>query len=331
MQKGTVLVTGGAGYIGSHIVLALLDAGCEVVVVDDLSTGSRNLLPEAATCIEADCADANAMDAVFARHDIQAVVHAAASTSVPESVAMPQKYYANNVTASLNLIDCALNHRVERLVFSSSSAVYGAAAGALGEDALLQPLSPYGRSKLMTEMMLRDISSASGLRCVCLRYFNVCGADGNLRTGDPKADSGGLIKRVLQCALGERASLEIFGTDYQTPDGTAVRDYIHVSDIARANVLALEYAQGQPDDKAFSAFNLGLGQGTSIRQIVQTVEKVAGVSLETFDRPRRPGDPDLSLADTSLARSELGFVPEFDSLDQLISDALAWERKLRSS
>ena len=319
-----VLITGAAGYIGSHIALALLDDGHDVVVLDNLSSGFRDLVPAEATFVGGDYGDEAVLDAVFSRFAIGAVIHAGASISVPESVAQPVSYYHNNVTSSLSLLRACLQHNVAHFVFSSSASVYGASDAPTLDEALTpEPTSPYGASKMMVEQMLSDIANATSLRYVAFRYFNVAGADAGLRSGDLK-DSGELVKTTMLCATGARPGMEICGTDYPTADGTAVRDYIHVSDIAVAHTAALDYLEKGGNN---AVFNLGLGRGFSVREVISAVEHATGTTITTKEALRRPGDPPTSIADTRRIRNALGFVPKYDDLEAIIATAVAWERE----
>lgn len=285
----TVLVTGGAGYIGSHMVLKLADAGEEVIVVDNLTTGFDWAIDHRATIVLGNAGDMDLVGAVIAQHDVTEIVHFAGSIVVPESVSNPLKYYANNTATSRNLIEAAVKGGVKHIVFSSTAAVYGMTGlEPVAEDAQLNPMSPYGRSKLMTEMMLADVAEAHPLTYGALRYFNVAGADPGKRSGQSSPTATHLIKVACQAALGQRPFMEIFGTDYPTPDGTCVRDYIHVSDLVEAHALLLEYLR---KGGASTTLNCGYGQGYSVRQVVDTVRKVSGVGFEAKESPRRAGDP----------------------------------------
>lgn len=323
MQKtNTVLVTGGAGYIGSHIVLALLDNGYQVVVIDDLSNGFKELVVDSVPLIQHDFADQAALNKIFSQFNIDTVIHAAARTSVPESTEHPSLYYQNNVISSFHLICNCIQHNIKTFIFSSSSAVYGKADTAINEAHKLAPISPYGLSKLMTEQMLHDIAKENGIASISLRYFNVVGADPHLRAGDMKESSGSLINRILQCISGDINSVNIFGNDYVTNDGTAVRDYIHVSDIAQAHVCAIKYAQRYNNH---SVFNLGLGKGHSVQEIITKVAQLSGVTIQIQHQARRAGDPIYVVADMQRTQKDLGFSPQYD-LDKIITDALAWKK-----
>ena len=322
----TVLVTGGAGYIGSHVVHGLIEQGEYVIVLDNLSSGFRESVAEQATLIVGDTGDAGLVSGLIAEHGVNAIMHFAASTVVPESVAKPVAYYTNNTVNSLALIDAAIRGGVRHFVFSSTAAVYGNPATQLvAEDASPQPMSPYGTSKLMTEMMLRDAAAASGLTYAVLRYFNVAGADPQLRTGQSTQAATHLIKVAVQAAVGIRGGMEIYGTDYPTPDGTCVRDYIHVCDLVSAHIKALDYLSG---GGASVTLNCGYGHGYSVREIIDAVRRVSGSNFAATPRPRRAGDPIAIVADSRLLRQLLSWVPAYDDLDTIVGHALAWERKL---
>src|ERR1700757_395706 len=324
----TILVTGGAGYIGSHVVHGLLDQKQRVIVLDNLSTGFREAVAEQATLVIGDVGDAELVSRLIAEQGINAVMHFAASTVVPESVANPVAYYRNNTVNSLALVDAAIRGGVKHFVFSSTAAVYGNPATPLvAEDVPPQPMSPYGTSKLMTEMMLRDAAAASGLSYVVLRYFNVAGADPLLRTGQSTRAATHLIKVAAQAALGIRKGMEIFGTDYPTPDGTCVRDYIHVCDLVSAHIKALDHLRG---GGASVTLNCGYGHGYSVREIVEAVRRVSGSDFTVTPRSRRSGDPAAIVADSRLLRELLAWSPAYDDLDTIVGHALAWERKLKS-
>jgi UDP-glucose 4-epimerase len=323
----TILVTGGAGYIGSHVVHGLLDQKQRVIVLDNLSTGFREAVAEQATLVIGDVGDAELVSRLIAEQGINAVMHFAASTVVPESVAKPVAYYRNNTVNSLALVDAAIRGGVTHFVFSSTAAVYGNPVTQLvAEDVPPQPMSPYGTSKLMTEMMLRDAALASGLSYVVLRYFNVAGADPLLRTGQSTRAATHLIKVAAQAALGIRNGMEIFGTDYPTPDGTCIRDYIHVCDLVGAHIKALDHLRG---GGASVTLNCGYGHGYSVREIVEAVRRVSGSDFAATPRSRRAGDPAAIVADSRLLRGLLAWSPAFDDLDTIVGHALAWERKLK--
>ncbi|MBB4018666.1 UDP-glucose 4-epimerase [Chelatococcus caeni] len=322
----TVLVTGGAGYIGSHMVLALRDAGREVVVLDNLSTGFRWAVHPEAAVVEGDCGDEALLGKVIREHGVDAIVHFAGSIVVPDSVADPLGYYLNNTVRSRALIAAAVANGVPRFLFSSTAAVYGdAKESPIVETAPLDPVSPYGTSKLMTEMMLRDTARAHPLKYVALRYFNVAGADPAGRSGQSSPRATHLIKVATQAALGERTHLDVFGTDYPTPDGTCLRDYIHVSDLARAHVLALDHLAAGGES---AVFNCGYGRGYSVLEVIEAVKRVSGVDFPVNHAPRRAGDPAALVAGAGRIRETLGWKPELDDLDTIVAHALAWERNL---
>lgn len=322
----TILVTGGAGYIGSHLVLDLCERGETVWVLDDLSTGRRALLPPQVRLIEGDVGDAALLARVFEEAAIDTVLHFAGSIIVPESHADPLKYYRNNTAASRTLIEACVVAGIRRFIFSSTAAVYGNPAEVpISEAAAQQPISPYGASKMMTELMLRDVGAAHGLASICLRYFNVAGADPKGRSGQCSPQATHLIKVAAQAALGLRPRLEIFGTDYPTPDGTCVRDYIHVTDLARAHALALDHLR---DGGESAVLNCGYGTGFSVREVIQAVRRVHGASFDVVESPRRPGDPAQLVADPAEIRARLGWRPDLDDLDTIVAQALDWERRL---
>ncbi len=322
----TVLVTGGAGYIGSHFVLALLDRGEVPVVLDDLSTGNRSAVPDGVAFVEGDVADADLVRSTIERHRVDAVAHFAAKIVVPESVAAPLVYYRANTCKTRTLLDSVVGAGVERFIFSSTAAVYGDVSGEpVGEDAPLAPQSPYGRSKLMSEWMLRDCGPAYGLRSVILRYFNVAGADPAGRAGQSFAEGTHLIKVALQTALGRRPHMDIFGTDFPTRDGTGLRDYIHVADLADAHLRALDHLRGGGESLVL---NCGYGSGVSVLEVVEAVRRASGADLQARFAPRRPGDPAAVIANSDRIRERLGWRPAHDDLDAMIAQALAWERRL---
>ena len=324
----TVLVTGGAGYIGSHMVHELVDRGEQVVVVDNFSTGFRWAVPPDVPLVEAETGDGDLMRSVMERHGVDAIIHFAASVVVPESVSQPLDYYRNNTANSRTLIAAAVAAGVRRFIFSSTAAVYGNPAQVpVPEDAPPAPMSPYGSSKLMTEIMLRDAGEAHDLRYVILRYFNVAGADPMLRTGQSTRGATHLIKVAVETALGVRPRIEVYGTDYPTPDGTCIRDYIHVTDLTRAHIDALRYLRA---DGASATLNCGYGHGFSVLEVIETVKKVSGVDFSVQLGSRRPGDPARIVAACERARSLLGWQPQLDDLATIVGHALAWERKLRA-
>jgi len=324
----TVLVTGGAGYIGSHMVLELLDAGEKVVVIDNLSTGFRWAVAPEAQLVVGDIGDEALVKSVIADHGIDAITHFAGSIVVPDSVSDPLGYYLNNTVKSRGMIACAVGQGVPHFIFSSTAAVYGnPLTNPVGEDALPAPLSPYGSSKLMTEIMLRDAARAHPLAYVALRYFNVAGADPKGRSGQSTPRATHLIKVACETALGQRTHMEVFGTDYSTPDGTCIRDYIHVTDLARAHLAALAYLRngGQSD-----VFNCGYSRGYSVHQVVDAVKRVSGVDFEVRLSPRRAGDPAAIVAKTEKIHANLDWTPQLDDLDLIVRHALDWEEKLPS-
>lgn len=321
----TVLVTGGAGYVGSHVVWRLRDEGRRLVVLDDLSTGLAALLPDGVPLVVGNVGDAALLDRVMQGHGVLAVMHFAASSVAPESVARPLDYYANNTLNSHALIAACLRHGVGRFVFSSTAAVYGAPERLpVDEDAPLRPITPYGRSKRMTEEMLADAEAAHGLRYAALRYFNVAGADPLGRCGECVPHPTHLVKVACQVALGRRPALEIYGDDYATPDGTGIRDYIHPSDLAEAHLLALADLEA---GGAGAALNCGYGHGFSVRQVIAAVERVSGCALPVVVKPRRPGDPEALVAGTARIRARYGWRPRHDDLEGIVASALAWESR----
>jgi len=322
----TVLITGGAGYIGSHMVYALGDAGERVVVLDNLSTGVRaNVAPDA-VFVQGDVSDAALVKHLIAKHGIDAVIHFAGSIVVPESVEQPLAYYANNTAASRSLIEACVDAGVKAFIFSSTATVYAVdAKQPLAETEPTVPISPYARSKLMTEWMLEDASRAYDFRHMILRYFNVAGADPKGRTGQSSPRATHLIKRAAQVALGRVPHLDIFGTDYPTADGTAIRDYIHVSDLVAIHRLALEHLRegGSPE-----IFNCGYGHGSSVLDVVGAVERVVGRKLPTVLQPRRAGDPPALVANVDKLRERFAWQPREFSLDGIVRSALDWEKRL---
>ncbi|WP_425063394.1 UDP-glucose 4-epimerase GalE [Pyruvatibacter mobilis] len=323
----TVLVTGGAGYIGSHTVLALSDRGEDVVVLDNLSTGFRSVIPEGVELVVGDIGDRALLDSVMERYEVDAVIHFAGSIVVPDSVADPLGYYLNNTVKTRELLAAAVAHAVPRFIFSSTAAVYGTPdIVPVTEDAVLAPISPYGSSKLMTEWMLRDTAAAHPLNYVALRYFNVAGADPQGRAGQSTARATHLIKVAVEAATGARDHVSIFGTDYDTPDGTGVRDYIHVSDLAAAHLAALDHLRG---GEPGGVFNCGYGHGASVRQVLDTVQRVSGQRIDVREEERRAGDPASLVSDPSLLRQTLDWTPQLDDLAVIVEHALRWEQRLR--
>jgi UDP-glucose 4-epimerase len=321
-------VTGGAGYIGSHMTYALLDRGDRVVVLDNLSTGVRSLVAQQAEFVEGEVADQHLVRELLRTRSIDAVIHFAGSIVVPDSVSNPLKYYSNNTVASRALIEACVEERVRNFVFSSTAAVYGMPEVAIvTEDTSKEPINPYGRSKLMTEWMLQDAARAYDFRYIALRYFNVAGADPKGRTGQSTPRATHLIKRACQVALGRAPYLDIFGTDYPTPDGTGVRDYIHVSDLIAAHLLALDALR---NDSKPDVFNCGYGRGLSVREIITAVERAAGLKLAVKESPRRAGDPPILVADSSKLKRTLNWTPRYDNVDTIVRSALDWERRFNS-
>jgi UDP-glucose 4-epimerase len=328
----TILVTGGAGYIGSHMVYALHEAGERVVVLDNLSTGFSWAVAKDAPLVIGETGDQALVARLIAEHRVAAIIHFAASIVVPDSVSDPLGYYRNNTVNSRALIECAVKGGVEQFIFSSTAAVYGNPAKVpIGEDDAVAPMSPYGSSKLMTEIMLRDAGAAHGLDFVILRYFNVAGADPALRTGQSTRGATHLIKVAVETALGKRAKMDVFGTDYPTPDGTCIRDYIHVADLVAAHCDALAYlrAGGKTSTNAQPVtLNCGYGHGFSVLEVIDAVKRVSGVDFRVDRAARRPGDPAQIVANADRARALLGWRPRFDDLPTIVAHALAWERKL---
>jgi UDP-glucose 4-epimerase len=324
----TVLVTGGAGYIGSHMVLELVDAGETVVVLDNLSTGFRWAVADRASLVVGDTGDQSLVSRLIRQHRIEAIIHFAASVVVPDSVRDPLGYYLNNTANTRALIECAVTNGVQRFIFSSTAAVYGNPADSpVSEEAPTQPISPYGSSKLMSEVMLRDAAKAHGLNYVILRYFNVAGADPRRRAGQSSIGATHLIKVAVETALGLRTKLEVFGLDYPTPDGSCIRDYIHVSDLARAHSDALRRLRAGP---VMQTLNCGYGHGFSVLEVIETVKRVSGVDFKVEIAARREGDPARIVANSQQARSILGWEPRYDDLSTIVTHALAWERELAS-
>jgi len=322
-----VLVTGGAGYIGSHAVLALQDAGWPVAVIDDLSTGFRFAVPEGVPFYQGDIEDGALLARIFAEQGTQAVMHFAGSVVVPESVENPLKYYRNNTAKSRALIEAAVAAGVPHFIFSSTAATYGIPeASPVTEDTPQRPINPYGWSKLMTERMLADTAAAHPLNYCALRYFNVAGADPAGRSGQSTAGATHLIKVAVEAALGKRASVSVYGTDYATPDGTGVRDYIHVSDLAAAHVLALEALIAEPGRSL--TMNCGYGRGFSVLEVLDAVDRVTNQRIERVLAPRRAGDPDALISDPSRLKAMLPWHPRHADLDAIVAHALAWERTL---
>lgn len=327
MSKVPVLVTGGAGYIGSHAVLALRDAGYPVTVIDNLTTGFRFAVPDGVAFYEGDIEDGALLARIFAEQGIRAVMHFAGSIIVPESVENPLKYYHNNTAKSRALIAAAVAAGVPHFIFSSTAATYGIPeVSPVTEDSPKRPINPYGMSKLMTETMLADVAAAHPLNYCVLRYFNVAGADPEARTGQSTAGATHLIKVAVEAALGKRASVGVFGTDFATHDGTGVRDYIHVSDLAAAHVLALEALIASPTQSL--TMNCGYGRGFSVLDVLDAVDRVTNRKIVRELQGRRAGDPDSLISDNSRIKATLPWQPKYADLDVIVAHALAWERKL---
>ena len=325
--KVPVLVTGGAGYIGSHAVLALKDAGWPVAVIDNLSTGFEFAIPEGVSLYKGDIADAELLARIFAEQGTRAIMHFAGSIIVPESVEQPLAYYENNTVKSRALIEAAVKGGVEHFIFSSTAATYGIPASSpISEDSPKSPINPYGWSKLMTEQMLADASAAHGFNFCALRYFNVAGADPQARSGQSTEGATHLIKVACEAATGKRDGVSVFGTDYDTPDGTGVRDYIHVSDLANAHVLALGALIEQPERSL--TMNCGYGKGFSVLEVLDAVDRVTNTKIERRMEPRRAGDPAELISDPSRIRATVPWQPKHDDLGEIITHALQWERKL---
>ncbi len=326
-KKLNVLVTGGAGYIGSHAVLALLDAGHQPIVIDNLVTGFRWAIAENTPFFEGDISNSELVQRIISAHNIDAIMHFAGSVVVPESVDNPLKYYNNNTAKSRSLIESAVSGGVRHMIFSSTAATYGIPESSpVREDMPTVPINPYGTSKLMTEMMLRDVAAAHEFNYCALRYFNVAGADPLSRTGQSTVGATHLLKIAVEAALGKRASVSIFGTDYATKDGTGVRDYIHVSDLASAHVIALEALVADPTRS--HTLNCGYGHGYSVMQVLDAVDRVTNNKLDRKMEGRRAGDPDALISDNTAIKQQLGWEPQYDDLDKIVQHALAWERKL---
>ena len=322
----TVLVTGGAGYIGSHMVQALVEAGESVVVIDNLSTGFSRFLPTGVQLLVGDAANENLVEGAITAHGVESIVHFAGSVVVPDSMRDPLAYYRNNTMTTRSLLTAAVKCGVNRFIFSSTAAVYGNPDQMpVPEHAPTRPLSPYGSSKLMTEIMLRDTASAHGMNYVVLRYFNVAGADPQARMGLATVGATHLLKIAVEAATGQRAKIDVFGTDYPTPDGSCIRDFIHVSDLAQAHRSALSYLRA---GGASATLNCGYGRGYSVLETIDAVRRVSGRNFAVQHAPRRPGDIMTMIADTNRIRSVLDWTPQYDDLDTIASHALAWEWKL---
>ena len=324
-MRGRVLVTGGAGYIGSHVVRQLGEAGRNVVVLDNLSKGFRDAVLYG-TFVVGDTGDGDLIGRILKEHAIESVLHFAARTIVPESVAFPLEYYRNNTANSRTLLECCLDAGVKHFIFSSTAAVYGIPeAPSAREDAPTAPINPYGTSKLMTEWMLRDIDKVSALNHITLRYFNVAGSDPECRIGQSTPDATLLTKVACQAAAGARDHISIFGTDYPTPDGTGIRDYIHVEDLADAHLKALTYLE---DGGQSATLNCGYGHGYSVREVLAMVQEVSGIVLNIREEDRRAGDPAVLIAEANRIRKVLNWTPRYDDLRRIVETSLAWEKKL---
>jgi UDP-glucose 4-epimerase len=320
-----ILVTGGAGYIGSHLVRQLGERNERVVVLDNLSTGFRSAVLHG-TLVVGDTGDRALVTSLLRDHQIDTVMHFAAHTIVPESVTNPLKYYGNNTCSTRSLLQCCQDANVKHFVFSSTAAVYGTPEGGVAaEDSRTQPINPYGTSKLMSEWMLRDLAFATSLRYVVLRYFNVAGSDPGLRIGQSTVNGTLLTKVACEAAVGKRPHLSIFGTDYPTPDGTGVRDYIHVEDLADAHVKALEYLRA---GGVSTTLNCGYGHGYSVREVISTVDRLNGKPIKTIEEPRRAGDPPSLVAIAQRVREVLKWTPRYDNIEAIVSSQLEWERRL---
>lgn len=326
-KKLNVLVTGGAGYIGSHAVLSLLDAGHRPVVIDNLVTGFRWVIPDGVAFYEGDIEDQALVAKIIADEAIDAVMHFAGSIVVPESVENPLKYYHNNTAKTRSLIEAVITGGVRHMIFSSTAATYGIPESSpVREDMPTLPINPYGTSKLMTELMLRDVAAAHDFNYCALRYFNVAGADPQCRSGQSTVGATHLIKIGVEAALGKRDSVSVFGTDYATEDGTGVRDYIHVSDLAAAHVIALEALVTDPETS--HTLNCGYGHGYSVMQVLDAIDRVTNNKLVRNMEGRRAGDPDSLISDNKAIKARFGWQPRYDDLDTIVKHALAWERQL---
>lgn len=322
----SVLVTGGAGYIGSHTSLALLERGENVVVLDNLTTGFEWAVPQSAQLIKGDIADEKLVTSIIKSHNIKAIIHFAGSIVVPDSITDPLGYYHNNTSKSRDLIACAVKNNVNNIIFSSTAAVYGMPEqNPVSEDANLAPISPYGTSKLMTEYMLRDTAAATDLDYVALRYFNVAGADPQGRIGQSTANATHLIKVASEIIHGTRKEMSVFGTDYNTRDGSCIRDYIHVSDLANAHCMALDYLRKGGKSQVF---NCGYGKGFSVLEVIEAVKRLSEMDFPVHMAGRRPGDPAELIAASDRIRANLGWKPQYDNLDTIVTHALAWQERL---
>ncbi len=325
MSKGSILVTGGAGYIGSHVVRQLGEAAEKVIVLDNLGRGFRQAVT-AGELIVGDVGDSALVSRLMAEHRVETVMHFAAHTIVPESVAEPLKYYGNNTCSTRALLQVCLEHHIKHFVFSSTAAVYGMPdQGYADEESPTRPINAYGTSKLMSEWMLRDVAAVSGLRYVALRYFNVAGSDPGGRIGQATQGATLLTKVACEAMVGKRPHVSVFGSDYPTPDGTGMRDYLHVEDLAAAHLNALDYLRGNGKSVTL---NVGYGHGYSVREVLRMVETVGGKPLVVREEPRRAGDPAYLVARADRIRAELGWRPQYDDLEAIVTHSLAWERKL---
>jgi UDP-glucose 4-epimerase len=325
-MKKQILVTGGAGYIGSHTVKQLGEAGYDLVIYDNLSTGNASAITYG-TLAEGDLADQQQLAQVFAAHNFDAVLHFAASISVPGSIVKPLAYYSNNTANTLNLLHCCQQFNVNKFIFSSTAAVYGQPTdNPITEATIPVPLNPYGSSKLMSERIIQDYAAAADLKYVILRYFNVAGAEVNGSLGQSGKKASHLIKVACDAALGQRPHMSIFGTDFDTPDGTGIRDYIHIDDLARAHVDALVYLERDPSSQIL---NCGYGQGYSVRQVIEKVKQISGIDFAVIEADRRAGDPACVIAGAERITKILGWQPRFNDLDLIVRTALAWEQKLK--
>lgn len=325
MKNKSVLVTGGAGYIGSHVVQQLGNRDERIVVLDNLSTGFADAVLYGQLVV-GDTGDRALVEKIIREHDVDTVMHFAAHTIVPESVSDPLKYYGNNTCNTRNLLECCQENGVKNFIFSSTAAVYGIPEiGAASEDTKTAPINPYGTSKLMSEWMLRDLGKASELSYVILRYFNVAGSDPACRIGQSTPNATLLIKVACEAAVGKRTGVSIFGTDYPTPDGTGIRDYIHVEDLSDAHLKAVDYLREGGES---TILNCGYGHGYSVREVLNAVEKVSGANLSIEEAPRRAGDPPELIASADRIRALLGWTPKFDDLGKIVSTSLQWEKKL---
>jgi UDP-glucose 4-epimerase len=321
-----ILVTGGCGYIGSHVVRHLSEAGRAVVVFDNLSTGFSDALIHGEELVVGDLSDESVLDALFQKYAFTTVLHFAAAIIAPESVSLPLKYYGNNTRNTLGLLEACVKHSVRRFIFSSTAAVYGIPeGGTASEESTLSPINPYGTSKLMSEWMLRDTAFAHSMQYAALRYFNVAGADPQARLGQRTAEATHLIKVACQAALGMRESVGIYGTDYPTPDGTGIRDYIHIEDLAAAHLCALKYLENGGES---TVMNVGYGRGRSVREVLEVVRKVSGVDFSVIEAGRRPGDPASLVASADRIWRLTGWQPRYDDLETIVADAWRWESKL---